>query len=121
MSELKPFDEFMEALVNCDTVKVILTGCGESVFDTKTIYEGIRELWNRRTPDIGNAITETNEGKITLVKPIEIDQFKNEPLSCKGCEYHDENAEWPERCYECIRKSRGDLYRQKPEAKEGTQ
>ena len=49
MSEkLTPFDEFMEALPCCDTVKVILTGCGESVFETKPIYEGICKLANRR-------------------------------------------------------------------------
>lgn len=48
MSELKPFDEFMDALVHCDTVKVILTGCGESTFETKPIYEGICALANRR-------------------------------------------------------------------------
>ena len=48
MSELKPFDEFMDALVHCDTVKVILTGCGESTFETKPIHEGICALANRR-------------------------------------------------------------------------
>lgn len=58
MSELNTFDKFMEALVNCDTVKVILTGCGEAVFDTRTIYEGIRNIENRSTPDMGNLVTE---------------------------------------------------------------
>src|SRR5574344_2886213 len=48
MSELKPFDEFMDALVHCDTVKVVLTGCGESTFETKPIHEGICALANRR-------------------------------------------------------------------------
>ena len=53
MSELKPFDEFMDALVHCDTVKVILTGCGESTFETKPIYEGICALANRRAAQAG--------------------------------------------------------------------
>ena len=54
MSEnLMPFDEFMEALPCCDTVKVILTCCGESVFETKPIYEGICKLANRRAERTG--------------------------------------------------------------------
>ena len=57
MSEkLTPFDEFMEALPCCDTVKVILTGCGESVFETKPIYEGICKLANRRAERTGRWI-----------------------------------------------------------------
>lgn len=40
------FDEFVDALLHCDTVKVILTGCGESVFETKEIYEHICKLHN---------------------------------------------------------------------------
>ena len=57
MSEkLMPFDEFMEALPCCDTVKVILTGCGESVFETKPIYEGICALANRRSERRGRWI-----------------------------------------------------------------
>lgn len=59
MSEkLMPFDEFMEALPCCDTVKVILTGCGESVFETKPIYEGICKLANRRAERTGRWIPE---------------------------------------------------------------
>ena len=53
MSELKPFDEFMDALVHCDIVKVILTGCGESTFETKPIHEGICALANRRAERTG--------------------------------------------------------------------
>lgn len=43
-NEMTEFDRFMNALPNCDTVKVILTGCGEETFSTKDIYEGIVEL-----------------------------------------------------------------------------
>ena len=57
MSELKPFDEFMDALVHCDTVKVILTGCGESAFETKPIYEGICALANRRAQPSNEPLT----------------------------------------------------------------
>ncbi len=45
-SERKEFERFMDALPNCDTVKVILTGCGEDTFATKDIYESIRALIN---------------------------------------------------------------------------
>ena len=37
----------------------------------------------------------------------------NEPLTCEGCESHDLDAECPERCLECSRMSRRDLYRRK--------
>ena len=57
MSELKPFDEFMDALVHCDTVKVILTGCGESTFETKPIYEGICALAYRRAQPANEPLT----------------------------------------------------------------
>jgi hypothetical protein len=57
MSELKPFDKFMDALVYCDTVKVILTGCGESMFETKPIYEGICALANRRVQPENKPLT----------------------------------------------------------------
>lgn len=40
----KILDKFMNALLNCDTVKVILTGCGEEEYSTKEIYESIRML-----------------------------------------------------------------------------
>lgn len=82
--------------------------------------EEAEDAWNRRA-DIGNPATES--------KPIEIDGDKNadagitmtgnEPLTCKGCEYHDENVEWPDRCYACVRQSRRDLYRQPKEAHDG--
>jgi hypothetical protein len=61
MSELKPFDEFMDALVHCDTVKVILTGCGESTFETKPIYEGICALAYRRAHPVACEIAEYAE------------------------------------------------------------
>ena len=57
MSELKPFDEFMDALVHCDTVKVILTGGGESTFETKPIYEGICALAYRRAQPANEPLT----------------------------------------------------------------
>jgi hypothetical protein len=61
MSELKPFDKFMDALVHCDTVKVILTGCGESTFETKPIHEGICALANRRAQPAACEIAEYAE------------------------------------------------------------
>ena len=61
MSELKPFDEFMDALVHCDTVKVILTGGGESTFETKPIYEGICALANRRAQPANEPLTKISE------------------------------------------------------------
>ena len=77
MSELKPFDEFMDALVNCDTVKVILTGCGESTFETKPIHEGICALANRRAQP-------ANE-PLTLEQLREMD---GEPVWCADGEGH---------------------------------
>ena len=35
---------FKEALKNCDTVKVVLTGVGEKEFSSKDVYEYIKEL-----------------------------------------------------------------------------
>jgi len=40
----KILSEFMEVLQHCDTVKVVLTGVGESQFKTKDIYLGISKL-----------------------------------------------------------------------------
>ena len=53
MSE-KILSEFMEALQHCDTVKVVLTGVGESQFKTKDIYLGISKLEkeNAKLPDL---------------------------------------------------------------------
>lgn len=95
MSELNPFDEFMDALVHCDTVKVILTGCGESTFETKPIYEGICALAYRRA------------------------QPANEPLTCDGCK---NDGKWeseyeygyPSPCTYCKRRA-SDNYARKPE------
>ena len=72
MSELKPFDEFMDALVHCDTVKVILTGCGESTFETKPIYEGICALATRRAQPANEPLT-----------PCDACRY-NPPSSCDG-------------------------------------
>jgi len=36
-----PFERFMNAIKHCDTIKVILTGCGESEFTTKEVYESV--------------------------------------------------------------------------------
>lgn len=41
---MERLDKFMDALLHCDTVKVILTGCGESEFTTKEIHEAIEQL-----------------------------------------------------------------------------
>ena len=76
MSELKPFDEFMDALVHCDTVKVILTGCGESTFETKPIHEGICALANRRAQPAE---------PLTLERLREMD---GEPVWCADGEGH---------------------------------
>ena len=46
--------EFKEALQNCDIVKVILTGVGETEFSTKELYESIQEL--ERLAEIGKAL-----------------------------------------------------------------
>jgi hypothetical protein len=46
-------EKFKEALQNCDTVKVILTGVGETEFSTKELYESIQEL--ERLAEIGKA------------------------------------------------------------------
>ena len=50
----KILSEFMEALQHCDTVKVVLTGVGESQFKTKDIYLGISKLEkeNAKLPDL---------------------------------------------------------------------
>ena len=37
-------DDFLDALVNSDTVAVILTGYGSKDYTTKTIYEIVAEL-----------------------------------------------------------------------------
>ena len=47
-------EKFKEALQNCDTVKVILTGVGETEFSTKELYESIQEL--ERLAEIGKAL-----------------------------------------------------------------
>ena len=47
-------EKFKEALQNCDTVKVILTGVGETEFSTKELYESIQEL--ERLAEIGKAV-----------------------------------------------------------------
>ncbi len=36
------YAEFMDALVNCDTVTVSLKGIGEATFETKDVYEAIK-------------------------------------------------------------------------------
>ena len=61
MSE-KILSEFMEALQHCDTVKVVLTGVGESQFKTKDIYLGISKLEeeNAKLPDLRREIAELN-------------------------------------------------------------
>lgn len=96
MSELKPFDEFMDALVHCDTVKVILTGCGESVFETKPIYEGICALANRRSQpansrfadchiwEPGDKLDTLSDKCDVLIKAADIKELmrpSNEPLT----------------------------------------
>jgi len=43
-----PFERFLEALRHCDTVKVILTGCGESVFSTEEVYKSITSKFESR-------------------------------------------------------------------------
>ena len=54
-------EKFKEALQNCDTVKVILTGVGEEEFETKEIFESLLEL--ERLAEIGRAVeTATLEG-----------------------------------------------------------
>lgn len=47
-------EKFKEALQNCDIVKVILTGVGETEFSTKELYESIQEL--ERLAEIGKAL-----------------------------------------------------------------
>ena len=47
-------EKFKEALQNCDTVKVILTGVGETEFSTKELYESIQEI--ERLAEIGKAV-----------------------------------------------------------------
>ena len=46
-------EKFKEALQNCDTVKVILTGVGETCFSTGGISKCIEEL--ERLAEIGKA------------------------------------------------------------------
>lgn len=41
---MERLDKFIDALLHCDTVKITLTGCGESEFTTKEIYESIEQL-----------------------------------------------------------------------------
>ena len=47
-------EKFKEALQNCDTVKVILTGVGEEEFETKEIFKSLLEL--ERLAEIGKAV-----------------------------------------------------------------
>ena len=46
-------EKFKEALQNCDTVKVILTGVGEKQFATNEIFKSLLEL--ERLAEIGKA------------------------------------------------------------------
>lgn len=48
-ANIEILNDFMDALTHCDTVKVILTGCGEKNFTTKEIYNAIAETFNRKT------------------------------------------------------------------------
>lgn len=41
---MNTLEKFLNALVHCDTVKVILTGCGEETYKTKDVYESIAGL-----------------------------------------------------------------------------
>ena len=47
-------EKFKEALQNCDTVKVILTGVGEKQFATNKIFKSLLEL--ERLAEIGAKI-----------------------------------------------------------------
>ena len=47
-------EKFKEALQNCDTVKVILTGVGEKQFATNEIFKSLLEL--ERLAEIGKAV-----------------------------------------------------------------
>lgn len=47
-ANIEILNDFMDALIHCDTVKVILTGCGEKEFTTKEIYNAIAETSNRK-------------------------------------------------------------------------
>src|SRR5574344_3144758 len=114
MSELKPFDEFMDALVHCDTVKVILTGCGESTFETKPIHEGICALANRRAQPAnepcadcsGMVYRQTASGRII---PADAECAVIEPPPCyqpdnDGCAYQiygDNDDEPIDKCKAC--------------------
>lgn len=93
MSELKPFDEFMDALVHCDTVKVILTGCGESTFETKPIYEGICALAYHRAQPANEPFTRdyVEEAPTADVVPVVhgewelFDECSNAGVYCSIC------------------------------------
>ena len=71
-------EKFKEALQNCDTVKVILTGVGETEFSTKELYESIQEL--ERLAEIGKAVeTAALEGSPWIIDTCSgIDTWPNE-------------------------------------------
>lgn len=70
-------EDFKKALKNCDTVKVLLTGVGESEFSTKEVYEYIREL--ERAAEIGRATEKAFEEGFRL-KTIPLDLLDVEEL-----------------------------------------
>ena len=65
-------EKFKEALQNCDTVKVILTGVGETEFSTKELYESIQEL--ERLAEIGKATEKAySKGAFLIYDVVEND------------------------------------------------
>ena len=58
-------EKFKEALQNCDTVKVILTGVGEKQFATNEIFKSLLEL--ERLAEIGKAVIAATFEGVTWV------------------------------------------------------
>ena len=74
-------EKFKEALQNCDTVKVILTGVGETEFSTKELYESIQEL--ERLAMIGEATEKAySKGAFLIYDVVENDDGTIERHNC---------------------------------------
>ena len=80
-------EKFKEALQNCDTVKVILTGVGETEFSTKELYESIQEL--ERLAEIGRAFEKALKEEYGFINFTRYAGAVPEKWELKESEYND--------------------------------
>jgi len=67
--EALTMEKLLNELQSVDTVKLVLTGCGESIYESREVYEAIRPFVEKQIPK----------------KPERLNAFKSIG-KCKGCE-----------------------------------